>query len=143
MIFAVAAAAPLAGANSTGRPVAHGEYNTTATAFPQYSVTVEVLSSPTEVIPQLDCSPSRTDQFAWQWVGPAISVHLHKNAFSLDERVSLIRSSARGSLSRTKGTVLLTGRFAGGRFVGTAQIAGSSCPRATYTATLGGINHLE
>lgn len=62
-------------------------------------------------------------------------IPLRHNAFSYDHKTKIGTDSG-GSFGTVTTTVLVTGTFSAGKFTGTMQLAGSSCPKAHFTAKL-------
>jgi hypothetical protein len=121
LIFAAIATA----ASAAVGPLAKGYYGS---AHPR--VSVYVLKPATHVQLYIGCFTSAN--VVEYWDSP--NLRLKNNEFSFDGATKI--STENGATFGTKhGTVLFTGKFSGGKFRGTAQIVGSTCPKRSYTAT--------
>jgi hypothetical protein len=121
LILAALATAALAAGKG---PIAGGYY---ASTHPRLSV--DVLKPATKVTLYIGCFTTQTDVEYWD--SPKLT--LKNGSFSFDGPTT-ISTETGGTFGTTKGTVLFTGKFSGGKFKGSAQIVGSTCAKANYTA---------
>jgi hypothetical protein len=122
-LLILAASATVAWAAAKG-PIAKGYY---ASSSPRLSVLVG--KPATKVQLYIGCFTTPT--VAEYWDSPSLALKNGSFSFNGKTTISTVNGTKFGSL---KGTVLFTGKFAGGKFTGTAQIVGSSCPKTSYTA---------
>jgi hypothetical protein len=122
-LLTLAAVATAAWAAAPG-PIAKGYY---ASTHPRLSVYVGKPATKVELY--IGCLTSNTNTEYWD----SSFLPLRKNSFRFDGKTT-INTSTNGTFGHMPGTVLFTGKFASGKFTGTAQIVGSSCPKSNYTA---------
>jgi hypothetical protein len=122
-LLSLAAVATAAWAAAAG-PAAKSYYYST---HPRLSVYVSKPATKVELY--LGCNTSTTNSEYWD----SSLLPLKKNSFSFDGKTT-ISTQTNGTFGQMPGTVLFTGKFASGKFTGTAQIVGSPCPKSKYTA---------
>jgi hypothetical protein len=122
-LFVLTAVATAAWAG-TKRPVPKGYY---ASTHPRLSVFVD--KPPKTVELYVACFTSPT--VAEYWDSPKL--RFRHNKFSFHGKTTISTENG-GSFGHLEGTVLFKGKFSGGKFRGTAQIVGSSCPKSSFTA---------
>ena len=67
------------------------------------------------------------------WDSPKLS--LHDNSFSFDKQTAVNKVQDQPfTTTQVKATVLFTGSFKNGKFVGKVHLGGSSCAESSYTA---------
>ncbi|HWF74810.1 MAG TPA: hypothetical protein VG186_15775 [Solirubrobacteraceae bacterium] len=119
----LAASATAAWAAAKG-PIAGGYY---ASTHPRLAVVA--LKPATKVTLYIGCFSSPSVAEYWD----SAKLPLKNGSFSFDGKTTISTENG-GTFGTVKGTVLFTGKFSGGKFKGTAQIVGSSCPKSSYTA---------
>jgi hypothetical protein len=122
-LLIVAALATTALAAGKG-PIAGGYYGS---SHPRLSVSV--LRPANKVVVYIGCFTSQS--VVEYWDSPKLT--LKKGSISFDGPTTISTENG-ATFGSTKGTVLFTGKFSGGKFKGTAQIVGSTCAKSSYTA---------
>ena len=125
-------------------PKANENYEWASRGFPQLSVGIYVASPPTQAIAVVTCGAHVGRGGRWEGRLAEASSHLRgavqwrDYAFSFDAGAPIANNGG-----TYRGTVRFTGRFVGGKFVGTAHIGGASCAQANYTAVPGTVNDIR
>jgi hypothetical protein len=105
-------------------PIAKGYYGST---HPRLSISVGQPATTVQLY--IGCFTTPTSVEYWD----SGKLRLKDGSFSFDGKTTI--STEQGvTFGTAKATVLFTGKFSGGKFAGTAQIIGSSCPKQNYTA---------
>jgi len=122
-LLILAALATTAWAATKG-PMPKGYY---ASTHPRLSVYVD--KPPTKVQLYIGCFTSPAVVEYWD----SAKLALKHDKFSFDGKTTISTENG-ATFGHFQGTVLFNGKFSGGKFRGTAQIVGSTCPKHSYTA---------